>query len=116
MSFEIRLTTWLFGKIIGQDQFGNRYYIGKKPAANGRNRRWVVYKGTAEASKVPPVWHAWLHYMTDELPTTQPENYSWQKSHVQNLTGTDLAYRPPGHIQSGGMRKKATGDYEAWQP
>ena len=33
-----------------------------------------------------------------------------------NLTGTGLAYRPPGHLKSGGRREKATGDYEAWKP
>lgn len=116
MSLEIRLTTWLFGKFVGHDQFGNRYYVGKKPAADGRIRRWVMYNGLAEASKVPPEWHGWLHYMSDTLPEATPKNYKWQKPHMQNLTGTDLAYLPSGHITKGGVRKKATGDYTAWQP
>jgi NADH:ubiquinone oxidoreductase subunit len=32
------------------------------------------------------------------------------------LTGTELAYRPPGHALAGNHRDKATGDYEAWTP
>jgi NADH:ubiquinone oxidoreductase subunit len=116
MSLEICLHTWLFGKFVGQDQFGNRYYRSKWAGANKRARRWVVYKGEAEASKIPPMWHGWMHYLTDSVPAEKPEEYSWQKMHVPNVTGTDLAYRPPGHILSGGVRKKATGDYEAWQP
>ena len=32
------------------------------------------------------------------------------------LTGTDQAYRPPGHTLKGGRRAKATGDYEPWTP
>ena len=35
---------------------------------------------------------------------------------VLTLTGTDLAYRPPGHTLMGGHRAKATGDYEPWTP
>jgi NADH:ubiquinone oxidoreductase subunit len=116
MSFEIRLYTWLFGKFAGKDQFGNRYYTSKKAQANGRLRRWVVYKGAAEASKIPPLWHGWMHHMTDIIPSETPDNYSWQKEPLPNLTGTDHAYLPPGHILNGGVRKKATGDYEAWQP
>ena len=116
MSLEVNLITWLFGRYVGQDMFGNRYYVSRRQSESSKQRRWVVYHGKAEASKVPPMWHAWLHYVTDEVPETQAKAYEWQKQHEQNLTGTSLAYRPPGHILSGGTRKKATGDYEAWQP
>ena len=36
---------------------------------DARKRRWVIYNGYAEASKVPPDWHGWLHYTFDEPPT-----------------------------------------------
>ncbi|MGH6798662.1 MAG: NADH:ubiquinone oxidoreductase subunit NDUFA12, partial [Roseiarcus sp.] len=42
--------------------------------------------------------------------------YSWQKPHLPNLTGTPLAYRPPGSVLEGGHRAPATGDYEPWTP
>jgi NADH:ubiquinone oxidoreductase subunit len=40
----------------------------------------------------------------------------WQKPHIPNLTGTGLAYRPPGHTLQGGQRARSGGDYEPWQP
>jgi NADH:ubiquinone oxidoreductase subunit len=111
MTVRTRFYTWLYGEEVGQDPFGNRYFRHKK----GERKRWVLYKGEAEASKVPPEWHAWLHYTTDAFPTaTQP--LPWQKEHVPNLTGTPEAYRPAGALERGGKRARATGDYEAWQP
>ena len=111
----IRVLTWLKGERVGQDAFGNVYYRmkGQKPP---HDRRWVIYKGRPEASKVPAQWHGWLHHMTDEVPVTSCEMYSWQKDHMPNLTGTVLAYRPPGHILQGGKRDKAIGDYVPWSP
>src|SRR3546814_19312322 len=83
----------------------------------GRRRRWVVDNGEDEASRVPPEWHHWLHDTTDEVPTgSEAKRRPWQKEHLPNLTGTDLAYRPPGHTLKGGLREKATGDYEPWIP
>jgi NADH:ubiquinone oxidoreductase subunit len=111
------LWTWLFGVRAGTDAFGNRYYRSRRSPLYGRERRWVVYKGMAEASKVPPEWHAWLHHMTDEPLTEQAQRARpWQKPHVPNLTGTPLAYRPRGHQLMGGKRAKATGDYQPWTP
>jgi NADH:ubiquinone oxidoreductase subunit len=110
------LYTWLKGKLVGVDEYGNRYYQGRG-IRHGRNRRWVLYKGSAEASKVPPEWHAWLHHTTDQpLSETAAQVQPWQKEHLPNLTGTRGAYRPRGHDAAGGRRAPATGDYQAWKP
>jgi NADH:ubiquinone oxidoreductase subunit len=103
---------------IGTDQNGNRYYAAKARSGYKRERRWVLYNGAPEATKVPPEWHGWLHYQSDAVPNSQTPSYRrpWQKEHVPNLTGTTAAYRPPGHVLSGGERDGATGDYEAWLP
>lgn len=103
---------------VGSDNLGNRYYRSKPIKGYKRERRWVIYKGEAEASLVPPEWHGWLHHQTDTVPDERAQSYrrNWQKPHQPNLTGTNQAYRPPGHILSGGVREKATGDYEAWTP
>ena len=105
-------------KKVGRDQFGKTYY--EAPARKGykRPRRWVIYKGTPEASAIPPEWHGWIHYQTDTVPDADENSYrrAWQKPHVPNLTGTNQAYRPKGHVLSGGQRDRATGDYEAWVP
>lgn len=112
MTIRTRVLTWLRGKQIGADQYGNRYFVER----NGGPRRWVLYNGIAEASKVPPQWNAWLHHTVDEPPGEEAERYPWEKPHRPNLTGTPGAYRPPGDIRRGGRRPRATGDYEPWRP
>ena len=83
--------------------------------ALGFERRWVIYQGEPEGSKVPPEWHAWLHHTVDEVPGAWP-HYPWQKPHQPNMTGTPLAYHPRGSVLLGGHRARATGDYEPWSP
>lgn len=113
---QILLFTWLNGEKVGTDDAGNVYYKGKKLRA-GRERRWVIYAGEAEASSVPPEWHGWLHHQTGALPAAgNPLRRSWQKPHMANPTGGDAPILPPGHALSAGRRPAATGDYEAWQP
>jgi NADH:ubiquinone oxidoreductase subunit len=119
MSIGTKLFTWLHGELVGEDQFANRYYRAKGGAkrADQKERRWVVYAGEPEASKVPPQWHAWLHHTQDAAPVDggrpQPR---WGKPHEPNRTGTPAAYRPPGDLLKGGQRSPATGDYEPWVP
>ena len=106
------LTTWWSGKPVGKDDFGNRYYENR----DGK-RRWVIYAGTVEASRVPPEWHGWMHH-TFALPPTMdpPKRKVWEAPHQPNLTGTPAAYRPEGSLWAEGKRPPATGDYEAWRP
>lgn len=110
-----KLHTLFHGKFVGRDEFGNRYYQAKRAVKGERKRRWVMYQGTPEPSKVPPSWHGWLHYTLD-APIAEARKYSWQKEHLPNLTGTTGRYLPKGHISNGGVRAKATADYEAWRP
>ncbi len=113
--FGTRFQTMFHGVEVGQDDFGNRYYHERKTPAGVRQRRWVMYQGEPEASKVPPEWHIWLHHTADApIPASSPLRKKWQKVFQENQTGTEAAYFPPGH--DGGKRAKATGDYQAWQP
>ena len=103
-----RFHTWRFGERVGEDEFGNVYY------QNGR-RRWVIYDGLADASRVPPEWHGWLHQSWLEPPTVKPvPNKPWEKEHLPNLTGTTMAYAPAGSIRR--ERPEPRSDYEAWSP
>lgn len=111
-----RLHTWLHGRFIGRDEFGNRYFEAKRARKNERRRRWVVYHGVVEASKVPPTWHGWLHYTLDAPIPEAAHKYRWQKEHQPNLTGTTGRYLPAGHITKGGRRAAATADYQPWSP
>jgi len=116
MSLGTRLFTWLHGRYVGRDSYGNRYYRGRPIGKRKRERRWVIYAGEVEASRVPPEWHGWLHGSQAEPPQADAPRYPWQKEHLPNLTGTPLAYRPPGHTLAGGHRAPATGDYQPWTP
>ncbi len=121
-TFGTRLYTRFKGQEVGRDRFGNRYYREKRggnvhPDSLRKERRWVIYEGEVEASRVPPDWHAWLHHTVAEPPP--PEGAArrpWEKEHQRNLTGTGAAYRPAGHTLSGGKRARGTGDYEPWTP
>lgn len=112
------LHTWLHGRQVGTDDSGNRYFVAKKASADGRKKRWVLYKGEAEASKIPAYWHGWMHYTTDKLPAEgDQKRHGWQKPHQPNLTGTSGRYLPPGHLARGGERSpSASGDYIPWNP
>lgn len=119
MCIKTWIYTKLFGKQVGIDEYGNKYYQTKNVARSfARKNRWVYYNGIPEASKVPATWFRWLHYQTDIVPDpkSMKSNYEWEKPSVPNLTGTQYAYFPPGHIFANNKREKATGDYQSWNP
>lgn len=111
-----RLYTMMNGVLVGEDPAGNRYYEARKPSARDlyRRKRWVIFKGRVEASKVPADWHAWLHH-TAEAPLKAVDR-PWSKPHMPNLTGTPHATVPKGDERAGGRRQAATADYQAWRP
>lgn len=112
-SWEIRRR----GEEVGKDEYGNTYFEERKVSYDGRKRRWVKYTGYADASRIPPEWHGWLHHMYDERPSEDPPTtQAWEKPHLPNLTGTVYAYKPKGSLDRGGERAKVAGDYEAWSP
>ena len=94
----------IFCKKVGSDEFGNQYFVNKA------NKRFVIYNGTPEPSKVPFEWHGWLHYSTNNIPTNT-QKFSWQKIHLPNLSGTKNSYSP-GKTSD----KKTSCEYESWKP
>lgn len=101
---------------VGEDALGNVYYEGGRDTA-GNPRRWVIYEGSNDASRVAPEWFSWLHHQVDDVPgRALPAPRAWQKEALPNMTGTSRAYRPQGALEKGGRRAAATGDYEAWTP
>ncbi len=106
-----RFHTWRNGELMGEDAQGNKYYRSKE------DRRWVVYNGLVEASRIPPEWHGWMHKTVDTIPTEEEFTVrEWHKPHQPNLTGTPYAYRPDGSLLTEGGRPRVTGDYDAWSP
>ena len=123
MRFLLRLLTWWndqtlgtqvytsrHGRKVGQDAEGNTYYQTR----DGK-RRWVIYNGETEASRVPPDWHGWLHHTYAEPPTVAPlPRKGWEAPHQPNLTGTPAAWVPPGSLRRAEPAPRR--DYDAWQP
>ncbi|MGE0179073.1 MAG: NADH:ubiquinone oxidoreductase subunit NDUFA12 [Sphingomonas sp.] len=104
--------SWRHGRGVGEDQFGNRYFEARKGG-----RRWVIYSGSNDVSRVPPEWYSWLTGQLEGPPDeVLPPPPAFLRQPTPNLTGTPAAYRPPGALERGGRRAAATGDYQAWTP
>ncbi|MFY0679477.1 MAG: NADH:ubiquinone oxidoreductase subunit NDUFA12 [Thalassovita sp.] len=98
------------GVKVGEDSQGNVFYETR----DGK-RRWVIFNGEIEASRVDPDWHGWLHHTFKESPTDRPmEHKTWEKPHMENQTGTTQAYAPIGSIRRAEPADRR--DYEAWTP
>ena len=102
-TFGTFLKTLFFGKLVGKDEYGNKYYKSKK------NERWVIYSNNIEATKIPSDWYLWMHHTVNETPNINNVKYNWQKKHEQNLTGTQKAYKPNK------ITKKIKKKYETWK-
>ena len=69
------LKTLFYGKYVGKDEFGNKYYKSKK------NERWVIYSKNIEATKITSDWYLWIHHTTDKIPgETDLKNINGKKN------------------------------------
>ena len=100
--------TLFTGKLVGVDEFGNKYYSNKK------GKRWVIYENNVESSKIPPEWHLWIHFLKKNKPDDNLNKFHWQKKHQENLTGTPAAYKPQGLLSSNSSNKIKK-KYETWK-
>ena len=123
LSFLKRLVTWWNGQTIGTQLFTARHGVRVGEDAQGNifyrsrdnKRRWVIYNGEAEASRVDADWHGWLHHTFDSAPSERPVAHKvWEKPHLPNLTGTAAAHLPAGSIRRAAPADRR--DYEAWSP
>ena len=84
-----RIHTIFFGKLVGKDSFGNKYYESKS------GKRWVIYNGEVEASNIPDQWYSWIHFINNRIENfSNVKKYKWQKDHLPNQTGTSKSYHP----------------------
>lgn len=115
-TFSTMFNSALTGEQVGSDAQGNRYFRAKKPYPKGhpragQERRWVIYDGANDASRVPAEWHGWLHGSFDSLPESNlPPPRIWEAEYTPNATGTKAAYRPAHASGAAGS------DYESWSP
>ena len=112
-TFGTSLFTRRYGSEVGRDEEGNIYYQRK----NDSVRRWVVYAGANDGSRVPPAWQAWLKGTIDDLPEKSlPPRRPFERPAEANQTGTFSAFKPGGSLAGRGVRPAATGDYQPWKP
>ncbi len=99
-----RLFTIFFGKYVGNDDKGNKYYQSKS------GKRWVIYNGEIESTKISSEWYSWIHFMPNKIEKTRDTKiFKWQKPFLSNQTGTENAYHPKKNENS---RKKK---YKSWK-
>ena len=103
-TFGTFLKTLFYGKYMGSDETGNKYYKSKK------DERWVIYSKGVEATKITSDWFLWMHHTVNEIPSSSSKKYVWQKGHTQNLTGSNKAYKP-NKIS----KKDKFKSYETWK-
>ena len=99
-----RIQTLLFGKLVGEDHLGNKYYQNKS------GKRWIIYKGEVEASKIPVEWYSWMHYTNNKIENLHKfKKYNWQKDSIPNQTGSENSYHPKKNKNV--IKKK----YKSWK-
>ena len=99
-----RIYTLFFGKLVGKDDYGNKYYQSK----NGK--RWIIYNDEIDASKIPNEWYSWIHFTKNKIENVHElKKFEWQKPHKPNLTGTEKSYYP--NKNNNANKKK----YKTWK-
>jgi NADH:ubiquinone oxidoreductase subunit len=112
-SWSMTLFTRLKGKKVGVDDAGNTYFQKE----GDRAKRWVIYSGSNDSSRVPPGWNAWLRGTIEELPDEAlPPRRHFERKPQPNLTGTIDAFKPDGSLSGNRSRPASTGDYQPWTP
>ena len=104
ITFGTFLKTLFFGRYVGSDDLGNKYYQSKK------NERWVIYSQNIEATKITADWYLWIHHTIDKIPDNNENKHKWQKKHLENQTGTENSFKPV-KIRKDNQKKK----YETWK-
>ena len=102
-TFGTLLKTLFFGKLVGSDKYGNKYYKSKL------DERWVVYSKDIEATKITSSWFLWMHHTIDKVPDNNDPKYIWQKKHIENKTGSKESYKPIKIKKDKNFKK-----YETW--
>tara|TARA_Y100000817_G_C16754168_1_gene498470 strand:- start:88 stop:438 length:351 start_codon:yes stop_codon:yes gene_type:complete len=103
-TFGTFLKTLFFGKFVGKDSFGNKYYKSKK------DERWVIYSKNIEATKITSDWYLWMHHTIDKIPSKDDKKFIWQKDHLENKTGSKDSYKPVKISKDDKLKK-----YETWK-
>ena len=119
-TFGTQLWTWLYGELVGEDEFGNRYFRtrgGKidptllmRAALGDLQRRRRALDGAAVVARLAAS-HG--RYAADRRNL---QAAAVAEAAPPESDGHAGAQRPTGSTLAQGRRPKATGDYKAWTP
>ena len=99
-----RIQIFFYGKYVGKDENGNKYY------QSNSGKRWVIYNGEVDASKISDEWYSWMHRINNKIENLHKlPKYNWQKKHLSNQTGTENSYHPKKNKNV--LKKK----YNSWK-
>ncbi|MDC1316077.1 NADH-ubiquinone oxidoreductase subunit NDUFA12 family protein [Alphaproteobacteria bacterium] len=100
MSLGFKIYSFFNGKSIGNDTFGNTFFVDKK----NKSKRWVIYANGFGPSSIPTNYHNWLHGTSDILPFFDTD---------KELTQSIVKQRVEKHINK---KNKISSGYKAWKP
>ncbi|KAK9468507.1 NADH ubiquinone oxidoreductase subunit NDUFA12-domain-containing protein [Lipomyces arxii] len=89
-----------YGKLVGTDRFGNKFFENTDEDEIHLRTRWVDYKEKYyDVSQIEAGWHGWLGYLVDTPPNQlSPEQTTKRATplpaQAANGTGTRNAYVP----------------------
>jgi NADH:ubiquinone oxidoreductase subunit len=108
------LYSFFYGKKVGQDKNGNKFYIHKY----NLKRKWVLYNKIVDPTSLKVAWQLWLTNNKKEIPSDMNDNkiYIWQKEKVPNYSGSRNSYHPKISKNKFEKNKKNKSIKEIWSP
>ena len=108
------LYSFFYGKKVGQDKDGNKFYIHKY----NLKKKWVIYNKIVDPTSLKVAWQLWLTNNKKEVPADINNNktYTWQKEKIPNYSGTKHSYHPKISKNTPQKSKKNKNLKEIWSP
>lgn len=98
MKFLVRIYLNFAGTKVGVDDYGNKYFELKRTDSFGRKKRYCLYNGKPEASKISPEWFPFMHYQIEASDVIKNrKQYKWQRNALPDLTLSEIKYLPKNH-------------------
>ena len=101
-----------FGKKVGVDSFGNKFFIHKKNS----NKRWVLYSKQLDPTAISVEWQLWLNKNTVDIPEKNVKSLFWQKTRLPNQTGSKKAYHPKNKEYNKQKKHSSNSEDKIWRP
>lgn len=105
------------GKLVGKDEFGNKYYEEKGVIGlDGNKCCWVIYNGYVDVFCVLFDWYGWMYYIFEYLLIEVLFKCQiWEKDYYFNLIGMVYVYCLLGLFVCVEDCQVVFGDYEVWK-